>query len=709
MKVRIDGSSEISILSYLSGVKEGLPVGLSLTSGNPSAPDRSAPFTVLYDSDPLTRVVAASFVTDSGCELKKVFLLLQKDRYDLQRDELWPLTNRDIDEAWERRFSLRADAGDDSSPIILAGQTGDKGLPVPFSSLFLCKKRRLYFHPPCPLCGRPLRLCMDDDLLLSSALRPYSGSTKRYLHCVSCSTQRADALYVRDRGNDDPETLHDLHGLIDKFRLLREDNDPAGDFPCIRCPDHDFCYGESHGAHSRIVPFSFYPFHLLIFDSMSLPAADFLPLVSGGSIDALKSTLCAKGEQGRIDCLDGIRRDGVAGLSLFPPHDDRFFLEVLYLKLSFLGDVLRQIFPLPGIAAQPEMEWTIDRIWVSLPVQSGLLPSYWTFRTKFLDIVRPPDSSRLFPKPASSNLLQAGLIWFYALLANNRQDSREVMLSLKDKLSGSCNLPEIPSSLFSNEAFAPQQIFLDPGGREVNSQWLPLWEQSIRMGFTLIKSAIDPVQKWSAINFCTELENLRAVVRETMLGGAPLTMEATARVDQPAGDEIIHGILAGIIDKWRDRGTAETPPASPVQEGDITETLIFSPAGSAAPLSPGRDEEEWTETVVLSARGVKPESPPSLQRDTGNDAMLETVALAAGGVKREPPTEAGADEGEDAGLETVIMSAGGRPEGTSGAINGAGAGTTGEGKEEAVDGDAVPETVILNPRKDKIKAKGWKD
>jgi len=703
MNARTDGIREISLLPFLSGVKNSPPVGLSLTSVDPSDTDRSTPFNILHDSDPLTSVVAASFVTDSGCELKRVFLLLQKDRYDIERDELWPLTNRDIDDAWRHAFSHHADEGDDASRILLSGQTDDNGIPNPFSSLFFCKTRRLFFHPPCPLCGHPLTLCKNDDLLLSSGLRPYSGSTKRYLHCVSCSTQGANEFYVRELGNDDPETLHDQSALINNFRQLREGSDPAGDFPCIRCPDHDKCYGDSRAAQARIVPFSFYPFYLLIFDSMSLPALDFLPLISGASFDELKSALSAKGEPGRISCLENIQRDGLSGITLFPAHDERYFLEALFLKLSFLGDLLRQIFPQPGITGHPEMELTIDRIWVRLPGQSGLLPSFWNFRTKFLDIVRPPGISQFFPKPASSNLLQAGLLWFYALLVNKRQDSRDLMLSLKETASFKDGLPAVES--LSSPVYAPEQIFWNPEGKQVDRHWLPLWEQSLMLGFTLLQTAIHPGRQWSPGSFFTELENLRTEVRVAMLRGSPVREDAPVRVDQSVGDENIHKILKGIIGKWRQRGVTETPVESPEEDNEMMETIILTPAEIAAPVYPLSEDEEWTETVVLSSRVVITEPPPSSPRYPVSDAELETVVLSAGGAKAEQSTAALPDEREDAMMETVIMTPGTRPEGAEGAD----AGPAGEGMEDSENGDDLPDTVILNPQKPKVKAKGWKD
>jgi len=187
--------------------------------------------------------------------------------------------------------------------------------------------------------------------------------------------------------------------------------------------------------------------------------------------------------------------------------------------------------------------------------------------------------------------------------------------------------------------------------------------------------------------------------------GIPVREDAPVRVDQSVGDENIHKILKGIIGKWRQRGVIETPVESPEEDNEMMETIILTPAEIAAPVYPLSEDEEWTETVVLSSRVVITEPPPSSPRYPVSDAELETVVLSAGGAKAEQSTAALPDEREDAMLETVIMTPGTRPEGAEGAD----AGPAGEGMEDSENGDDLPDTVILNPQKPKVKAKGWKD
>jgi len=633
MNARAGGNREISLLPYLSRCQDSTSVGLALTSIDPAPTDGPALFNILYDSDPLTRVVDAQFVTDSGCALKRVFLLLQKDRYHLEDDGIWPLTNTDIDDAWQRAFAIHADGAQNGSRILLAAQIGDNCHYNTFSPLFYCKNKHKFFHPPCPLCGQTLSLCRDDVLLRLSGLRPYSGSTKRYLHCASCSSQPENVFYVRDSANDDPENLHNLHALIESFGLLREGNELPGGFPCFNCPDHDTCHGKNRAAQSRIAPFSFYPFYALIFDSLSLPALDFLPLLSGASITDLKKERLTNNGQGRISCLENIQRDGFAEIHLFPAHDEKFFLEVLYLKLSFLCDVFRQAFSERAAAGEPEMRLSIDRIWVRLPAQNGLLPSFWNFKTTIIDIVRPPDISQIFPGSASSNLLHAGLLWFHALLVNSILDSRGFMLLLKEALSGDKIHSGIPSGLLADPGFSPEQIFWDPEEKRVSCQWLPFWEQSIKMGFNLLQSAANHDRQRSFTGFIGEVETLRAEVKGAMLSPVTAPEDATVRADQ-SGDDAIKKIITAIIEKWRTQGVKKTAAGQTAEVSGILETIIVPPSKVGTRISHIRDETEFTETVVLTAgrANTKPPSTPDAtekEEPPNMDALPETIILSS--------------------------------------------------------------------------------
>jgi hypothetical protein len=703
-----DGSREISLIPYLSKGKGAPPIGISLTSGLPGTPLLSSPFPVLNDSDPLTLLQGGAFVTDSGCELKRVFLLLQRDRYLLGKDELWPLTNGDVDAAWQKAFISHQENGDDPSRYFLQGQVGEGGAPIPFAPLFYCRSKRVFFHPPCPRCGLPLHLCRDDRLLAASALQPYSGSLKRYLHCDSCISRHPDDFYVRELSHDDPPAIRDFHGLINDYGRLRKGNPPAGSLPCSHCDECDGCFGDGGASHSTIVPFSFYPFHLLLYDAMSLPAVDFLQLISGRSIDDLGSSLASKNESARVECLNSVQDRGITGATLFPMDSGKFFLEVLYLKLSFLGDILGQISPKPENAESRDMSLTVDRIWVALPHESGLLPSFWNFRTKILDIVRPPDIPFFFAGPASSNLLlQTGLLWFYVLLANSVQSGRDILPPLKEAISGG-GTETATVAPFSNAVFSPEQIFWEPQEKRVERRMFPLWEQSLAMGLDLLMSAKRSEPQWPFSEFFAAMDELRGQVRTAIFSDIPAA-DSAVQVDTSAENTVIRKQLTGIIDKWRNMEKKETLSESPLEENFMEEAVIFKPAASP-PETPVQDAEEWTETVILSPMDAKTEPPSTPSADKDEDPLLETVVLASGYAKGiQTRTTERQDEDEAAVPETVILQRGVRPEEILVTNNDAPAGMAEEENLESADDDDIPETIILQTQKAKEKVKKWKD
>jgi hypothetical protein len=631
MQAHSDVGTIASLLPYLMR-NSGNPLPkLLLTAQEPTILDKSYPFCVLSDSGPAARLLEATFVTDAGSVLKKVFLLLQKDRDDFQEDELWPVTNPDIDSIWQQAFSFHErERNSGSGTVVFSAQLDGNGDLNHLAPLFFCRKRESYFHPPCPVCGLPLQLCTDDDLLRASGLQPYSGSLKRYLHCAPCSTQGIGGFYVNELNHDDPPGLMDSGALISEFGSLNQSKDPVAPFPCIRCPERDACYGPGGAVGSRIVPFSFYPFYLLVFDALSLNALEFLPLISGATFNELESRLSARNESGRHNCLKGIRREGLSGASFYPPTNERYFPEVLYLKLTFLDDVLRQFLAQPDILGHPDMRPTIDRVWVEFPNQSGLLPSFWNFRTRVIDIVSPPDTTeRPLKRPSSNLLFYLGLLWFYSLLVNKKQSNKDVLHVLKDGLSSKERISaEILSGQCSNLILAPENIFWNPDNMNVGCKWYPLWKKSLDLGLSLLQSAADHDSQWSQGVFFDGLEELRTDVKNALFMETPVAAPQEFLWDeQRAGDDDICKILNGIIGKWRGRLDTGTEPDIAEINIESMETVILAPP-KGAPASPASQPEEFTETVILSSRPLHSESLIASQQNETDDAVPETVIIS---------------------------------------------------------------------------------
>lgn len=632
-----------SILSYLAPHQGNFHLHLSIVE----QPERSVyPFLIINDSDPLARLIDASVVvSDADSGVKKLFLLVQRDRYLLKKDELLLLNNRDIIDLWQKAFSFYAKERKDNSFILLSGQLGRKGELSPLASLFYCRTKKVYFHPPCPKCGLPLRQCEDDGLLVKSGLQPFSGSMKRYLFCASCGP--SGSFYAYELEQSGPPAVKDRHELIKEFGLLREANKDATAFPCADCQLHPECYGADNKVVSRIVPFSFYPFYMLAFEAMSLNGLDFISLISGAAFEEVETLLEGKGETGRANYLKAVRQNSAVNTPFLFEHDDRFFLEVLYLKLSFLGEALQSLQSSDSPFMHPDLRPTIDGTWVKLGEQGGLLPFFWNFDVRFMGLSSRPAVSQQFSKSQSSAPFFMGLVWFYTLLTNRKQNTPEIYGTLGRLLSEENPSPE---KFKSDKIFDPSNIFWNPGGKTVNSNWKPLWEKSLNLGFSLVNAntAGDGEVFWK------ELEALRKEIKENLFlkeipysaSALPVAEEVVhpAEVQPAKEDEAVHAILMGILKRWQ--------PAVEVKKEESHDTVILSTADLNAKTAPVNLDEIVSETVILSSQQIQKEIPSV--KGPPKEELQETVILSLKDLQQKQPQ---AKEKTEEDIEkTVIMS-----------------------------------------------------
>ncbi len=249
-----------------------------------------------------------------------------------------------------------------------------------------------------------------------------------------------------------------------------------GDLPCIRCPEHTACYQDRH-VLSVITPVAFYPFYLLMFEAASLNACDYLFLLSGAPFEEIEQTLDSQRQFARKGLVSLLKDRAISPL-LFAGQA-REFLEILYLKLCFLGEVAGYVLSDKRRFTYPGFGPSLDRLWVQIPEQSSLLPAFWTFKLTLMDM--EPEIPGVLPSPGSDYATHCmGMLWFHALLRNRSQDIRAInegiVAVLKEKQMGR----DMP-------VFGPENIFWEP--RPVPVKWKGLWDKALDIGRALLVDA----------------------------------------------------------------------------------------------------------------------------------------------------------------------------------------------------------------------------
>lgn len=694
------------------------------------------PFVTVDASGPFSRVLKARFVTDAGSRVGDAFVVIQQDIYPISNDPLRPLNNKDVEAYWQRAFSFLSKNDVADALIVFGDQAGEDGRLLPFQPLFYCKLKEAFFHPPCPVCGRPLQQCYDDSLLASQGLQTFSGSLKRYLFCPDCLyvADQSD-FYVFELDGADPPTVKDRWDLIKAFGQLTNEPVPLKKgFPCAGCSEAQKCHGAEGQAATRIVPFCFYPFFMFAVPAMSLKAEDFLAIVSGASPGDLAGSLRQRQEIGRADCLDALQKEQLPGSGFLFEGDPRHFLEVLYLKLCLMGALFQTLGSGPDCLSYPDMGPSLDCAWVKLGDQSGLLPYFWNFKVGMVGVganrgQEPSAAAKALPP---NGLRFMGLVWFLALFVNKAQDMSDVYAALTAAAEKWDDGDDGDSASFS-EALgglcAPENIYWDPSlhaGLVLDGTWLNLWRRAIAMGEALLHAGMQGDGGFSRQAFWQELQDLRQAIRQLLFQqqpvsvvskpGKPGTTVAEGQDTRLVHDRAIGNILDDIAARWQAALEAQdvstgSPEAVGAGEIDMTEeTVILTPGAGTAPdttagVSGQEDsiDDDVHETVILSAEDFKEQSVALApeEQDAPEQTVMVSASQAPGTLADEAVSEAdrSAPDGPSAepGLsddmpETVMISAHdiarGSPDGVA---------SKDKAPMPAASPNDMPETVMISP------------
>ncbi len=413
------------------------------------------------------------------------------------------------------------------------------------------------------------------------------------------------------------------------------------------------------------------PFYLLLAEAPSLPALDFVQILSGAGIEELQARLDPILNRGRVNRLGELRGAGFPGEPLFPRGDDRSFLETLFLKLTLLSDLLQQCL---GRNDQPPAGVKCDRVWVRIPPASGLLPLCWNFQIELLaDIAPLPAAPRL--EASADALTSLGLVWFQLLIRNGRVGDGKLLGAVNEYLAASADAADPGRAL--RELATPDNLFWHPGSIPLRGEWLPLWERACAPGYQLLGAA--KRHDASCDGIVRSVEELRADLKAAMFAVGPRLEQPVQELRRP-DDRELHGVLSRLIARNRQELRPIPAPASPVSAPDdfdeTMETVILSPGPAFARNAAPPAEPQLDETYILPRSApaqVHAAAPPA---NPGADGLLETVLLNPSRPTRQflptaaperiqpddqsPPAAEAPEETDELAETIVVMPQGGR-------------------------------------------------
>jgi len=556
-----------------------------------------SPFSTIRNSDQLASIIEASIVSDAGSGIKNVYILIQKDDYRFSEEGSQPANNRDIDQAWQNVFTYLTDSSQKDFVVILKDQVDVNDRLLQWLPLFYCQYRKIFFHPPCPQCGFPLKLCKDDDLLVRMNLKPYATSLARYLFCPNCNdTVNKSPFYVSTRCSSDPPIVKDRNDLIRGFGQLVNNENEHTNIPCRNCTSFQECYQGNHLSDPRIVAVSFYPFFMIALDAPSMHVLDFLALLAGADPDDLINRFQAEGQWSRLEYIKNFDAPYSHNSLLFFNKGEKNFLEVLYVKLCLLGQLAQLVFEGLDTFKYPDIALSLDRIWVNVAEQSEMMPLLWNFQLQFIGI---GGDSKQPSFPYQSDQLHAlaflGFSWFSVLFMNSRQDCSQINSEIEKVMNLSASKGgfdhESRLKIYQSHLFSPENIFWNPDQQHGYEDLTNFLTQSLDLGFLLLKNSVGTASEWSQTDFWKQYKHLTAEIKNAMF--TPETESHSARAIDDNKD--IYDILVRISRKWR----REMEKISPDSEQD-TADLSMEENESDRTSSDSPEDVIIKKTVVLT-------------------------------------------------------------------------------------------------------------
>jgi len=673
----------ISLLPFIESERGGFLLDIPLSDRSGIAPQGySYPFQIVDNGQNYSILLKAGLKVKYSSHFKSFFLLAQRDHYPISPDDLNPVTNADIERIWLETIQTYSTG---KKVFYIPNRFDRDGEAAAFKPLFFCRKEAKFFHPPCPECGEMLDLCKDDGLLKSMALFPYNTTLKRYLFCPGCSASNGNHIFYQfARSSDDRVFVKDRVDLIKDFSRLR--GSVPGRFPCPDCPWHAECYITGEKAASRIGFFSFYPFYMLLFDAAAIKAVDFIPLISGAPLEEIMS-LPTTASGYSLNERFVFQEDS----HFFFKDDNRFCIEILYLKLSFLEKFIRSLDQRFKKNPASEVKLSANSIWVSPQTQGSLLPFFWEFSLSIIDLISNSSRNSIessLTRNRNFNFIVS--LWFYTFLVNKNQGQNDVYNAigrLPEKGSIEDCFSDYDKLVQDFPIFALENIFWNPRTVSAPPKWYRFWLKTLLSGAAFLKESNTQDLKEGLTQLLGEIGPLKQEVKEELFStqitampkdhiiSAPLEGTQTileksaAEADVQLEERTIASILKQLKSSWINEN-----PSSPVDlEDDVFETIVLSSPEETKPNTEFDDHNE--KTMIISAPETKPDPVSDF------DEMDETVVLSR--------PETGPDSAGDFDTmeKTVIMSPGEKPKQDEGFFD---------------EDDDLDKTIVITPNPDKL-------